>query len=74
MGKMIGGLLGKVFGIGADKPAPTPAQPASSAAPASAPTLDTVASSTANTLRKKSKGKSSLTINSGSASGTGLNV
>jgi hypothetical protein len=78
VGKFFGSVLG-VLGVGKQKSqtvvqqvAEPQAQPA---APAPAPTVDQTGDSVATNLKKKAKGKSSLTIPSASSTGgTGLNV
>jgi hypothetical protein len=68
----VGKIVGKILGIRRPKQAdvPTPAQPAAEAgAPMQTP--ETSADTAATILRKKARGKQSLTIPTSNASGTG---
>lgn len=75
--KAVTGLVSGIFGGNKQAPAPVQAQAVAQtpAPPASAPTLPDEDVARNNLVKKKSLGKSALTINSGSSTGgTGLNV
>lgn len=74
--KAVTGLVSGIFGgRGQQAPAPVQAVAQTPAPPASAPTLPDEDVARNNLVKKKSLGKSALTINSGSSTGgTGLNV
>lgn len=74
--KAVTGLVSGIFGGNRQQaPAPIQAVAQTPAPPASAPTLPDEDVARNNLVKKKSLGKSALTINSGSSTGgTGLNV
>jgi hypothetical protein len=81
MGSVISGItktVGSLLGMNQDSGststyvASTPAVSASQEA--ATPTADTSASSNSDALKKKSAGKKSLTISTGTAGGTGTNI
>nr|WP_320145670.1 hypothetical protein [uncultured Anaeromusa sp.] len=80
MGSIVSGIfkgIGSIFGLTQDS---TPQAAQSAAAPAAAPVdapkpTEETAGSTQNVLKRKSLGKSSLTINqTSSGGGTGVNI
>jgi hypothetical protein len=70
MGKVFS-AVGRLFGGSDSISSSTPAQ---ESAPASAPVIDSVTDTASSNLKKRSKGKSNLTISSNASGGTGLNV
>lgn len=75
--KAVTGIVSGIFGGNRQRQAPAPVQAVAQAPapPASAPTLPDEDVARNNLVKKKSLGKSALTINSGSSTGgTGLNV